>query len=109
MISQNLLYPVKSTSKSLHLRGPLGAPLRSPQNNSQKYVYVIGKHFTNILQYISVRQNEGQQSMTPSIPGMDAGFQTHGGRWGDIHLIEFDLASLLIADEAVGHADATLP
>jgi hypothetical protein len=83
MIRSNLLQPIEETSFELSLGGPLGAPPRR-KRISRKVSEVTINHFANILAYIRVKKEEGRRSLSTAVPALEGGFQTSGGRWGDI-------------------------
>lgn len=85
MIRSNLNNPVEQSVRGTSLGGPLGAlPIQKPK--SKKISELTMVHFSNILDYIRLKKEEGRKSLTSVVPPLEGGFQSGGGRWGDIFL-----------------------
>ncbi len=96
MIGSNLLHPIQVQTPEVSLGGPLSAPPRKSQTCDKALLATSAMHFSNILKYLTIQKEEGRRSLTSIVPDMDSGFQSSGGRWGDISIPSFDILSVPI-------------
>jgi vacuolar protein sorting-associated protein 35 len=93
LIKNNLMNPARQSSFPKSLGGPMGVlPPRALPNNSKKLLKQSCLHFTNILRYIQVMQEESIPSVPDdTMPNFDHGFQSKGGRWIEIDVPSFQI------------------
>ena len=89
MIVDNLNSPVKALSSGkakASLGGPLGSggAVNIDSTKCRVLLKASVKHLENIFRYIQLQQKSGRASLTSVVPDMEAGFQSLGGRWGDL-------------------------